>query len=129
MKKIFKLTLIGLLFLTVAACKNNNLNTNTQLKLVEGDWIADGTQYKYIVGMNGDTVISTDNLTPFYLNFDGKGKYTLQLKDYTESGTYTVDDAKRVILISEEGLLSESCLLKNDSELHCDRYASLYIKI
>ncbi len=133
MKKILQLIIIGLLFSTLTACKNNtpekDTNKNEFLSLVEGSWVADGTQYLYILEIDGDKIIPNQNdFPPYYLNFDGEGKYTLQLKDYTQTGIYTVDDYKEVILKSDEGFISEFCKLENENKLHCNRYASLFIK-
>lgn len=99
------------------------------MSLVEGRWVADGTQYLPIINGDGDEVIpDKDDFPPYYLKFDGKGNYTLQLKDYTQTGTYTVYENKEVILKSDEGLISEFCELKNTNELHCNKSASMYNK-
>ncbi len=87
---------------------------------VKGEWIADGTQLVFADSEEPDG--------PYVLNFDGKGGYTLTMNGESEYGDYTVSTSGKVSLIKEDGMMSENCDVINDEELHCDRYASKYVK-
>ena len=128
MNKILCLILIGVLLIILVGCntKDNKLE-DKNLLLLEGSWKADGTQYRLIIGSDGDKPILDDDLLPYYLNFDGKGNLTMLIKGNTYTGIYQIDDEKQVILLPEELSLT-TCQLKNDIELHCELYASLFIK-
>jgi hypothetical protein len=119
---IFTIFAILLFFLM-----NDDNNSSNSLYKVKGIWIADGTQYTYIVGYKDGHYIYSDNSTPFSLNLDGKGNYTLEMGENTEIGTYSFNQGN-VVLQNEDGLITENCQIKNNNELHCDKYASLYIK-
>ena len=130
MKKVISLFFMIFLLIVVVACNNHKSTTDELLLLVEGNWIADGTQYNPIIAVVGDEVthaVNPDDLTPYTLSFDGIGNYILITHDQTYNGTYSVDDNGFVNLI-DDVLLSVFCQLEKDNELHCDRVASIFIK-
>jgi hypothetical protein len=106
---------------------NPSDNGDKPLHKVKGIWVADGTQHQFIIGYENGEYIYTDNSTPFYLNFDGTGKYTLKMGEHTETGTYSVNQ-ENVIFQNESGFIKDNCNIKDKIELHCENYASLYIK-
>ena len=102
----------------------NDSNTSLNLK---GTWVADGTQYQFAIGYENGEIIYADISTPFYLELDGKGNYTLNMGEYTEIGTYSFFE-ENLSLRNNDGLITERCEIKEDTNLYCEFYASLYIK-
>lgn len=76
---------------------------------------------------DGEPIYSNAD-TPFYLTLDGEGKYKLEMAETTETGTYTLN-GDNLVLQNEEKLITETCKIKNKEELHCDKYAYLYVNV
>lgn len=118
-------SIIKIMFLlVVVGCKNDN----NRSKELEDKWVADGTQIKHIISIIDDKpVYAEKDLPPYILTLNEDGKYILQLKNITDTGTYEVDDEKNVYFDSNEtGIWT--CQLKKDKELHCLVHATLFIK-
>lgn len=129
MKKKLILLFIAIFVILIVLFMINysNNDKNNIIAKVKGVWIADGTQYTFIIGYKDGKHIYSNNDIPFRLSFDGKGNYNLEMGEYVEIGTYSLNKAN-VVLKNEDGLITENCVLKNKIELHCNKYASLYIK-
>lgn len=123
MKKVIGILLIIFCATCLVGC--NKENKKDEKNVFIGEWIADGTQNEFVTGANGEIV---GGKKPYYLTIDEDGKYTLKMDNYTEKGTYTIDD-KNISFKNSDGLISEECRLENDDELLCNNYASLYKKV
>lgn len=104
----------------------NKYNEN-ELSSINGIFIADGTQHKFIIGYENGQFIYANNTKPLYLNLYKNGNYKIEMENFIETGTYSLNNDK-LFLKNKDGLITENCVLKNNNELHCDKYASLYIK-
>ena len=101
---------------------NENIFAN-----VKGLWISSNNKNEYIIGYENGEYIYLKNESPIHLIFNGDGSYTLEFDDYSEHGTYSISK-KRIIMIKSDGLITETCELKKENELHCNKYSSIYIK-
>ena len=105
---------------------DDSLNVLDDPKKVIGDYIADGTQYKYSsFGADGKPIYS-DVSKPYYLYLEEDETFSLELPDSVLSGTYTYQDDK-VSLVDTEGNVITRCSFEDDG-LHCDKYATLFSK-
>lgn len=123
-KILILLIIIFILFSILILYVISNSTTSSKLK---GTWVADGTQFQYVLGYENGEIIYSDTSTPFYLELDGKGNYTLNMGEQTEIGTYSFYEDK-LSLRNNDGLVTERCEIKDDTKLYCEFYASLYIK-
>lgn len=125
---ILTVTFITIVVLLNIIINRNDSNSNRDsLSKVEGTWIADGTQYTFVIGYENGKPVYSDNSTPYYLHLDGKGNYKLEMNENVELGTYSVNE-EDISFKTDDGVIMETCSLKNDNELHCNMYASLYIR-
>ena len=121
------LVTIGVIFI-LNKDDNKSLNSeDNRFSEVEGVWVADKTQYIYILGYEDGEPIYSEADTPFYLTLDAEGKYKLEMAETTETGTYSLN-GDSLVLQNEEKLITETCRIKNKEELHCDKYAYLYVR-
>lgn len=121
------LVTIGVIFI-LNKDDNKSLNSeDNRFSEVEGVWVADKTQYIYILGYEDGEPIYSNADIPFYLTLDGEGKYKLEMSETTETGTYSLN-GDSLVLQNEEKLITEICRIKNKEELHCDKYAYLYVR-
>lgn len=123
MKKVIGISCIIFCAICLVGC--NKENKKDEKNILIGEWVADGTHNEFVTNANGETV---GGKNPYYLTIEKDSKYTLKMDEYTEKGTYTVED-KNISFKNSDGLISESCKLENDNELHCNNYASLYKKV
>ncbi len=124
---VFILLILVIIVAIYFVKRNTNESVNNQLSEVEGTWIADQTQYVYIIGYENGQPVYSNTDTPFYLTLDGKGNYKLEMSDIVENGTYSFND-NNLVLQNDEGLITENCQVVDKKELHCDKYASVYVK-
>ena len=94
---------------------------------VKGHWIASDSQNDFIIGYENGEYIHLNSEGPIHLFLNDDGRYALEFDNYKEYGTYTANE-KKVTLMKSDGLITENCELKKENELHCNKYASLYIK-
>ena len=121
------LVTIGVIFILNKDDNKSLNNEDNRFSEVEGVWVADKTQYIYILGYeDGEPIYSKADI-PFYLTLDGEGKYKLEMAETTETGTYSLN-GDSLVLQNEEKLITETCRIKNKEELHCDKYAYLYVR-
>lgn len=130
MKKIIAISCVIICAICLVGCNNKNEKKDsddkqTEKNILVGEWIADGTQKEFITNADGETV---GGKKPYYLTIEKDNKYTLKMDDYTEKGIYEINE-DNVTLKNNDGLISESCKLENDNELHCNNYASLYKRV
>lgn len=106
----------------------------TNEKLV-GKWIADGTQDKIIKEIiDGKPVYVGNYSAPSYLYLNSDDTYYLETNNEfntTESGKYNINND--TIVFSPNTTTTDvsvvwNCELKNDNELHCNQYASIFVK-
>lgn len=120
---IFVILLLILLIVVVyILTKDNN-----QLSVVKGVWLADKTQYVYIIKYENGQPIYSNADTPFYLTLDGKEHCKLEMSDRVETGTYSFNK-DNLVLKNDDGLITENCRVIDNKELHCDKYAYLYVR-
>lgn len=93
---------------------------------VVGDYIADGTQYKYSSFNPDGTPIYSDVSKPYYLYLEEDLTFSLELPDVVLGGVYTYQDNK-VSLVDSDGNVITRCSFEDDG-LHCDKYATLFSK-
>lgn len=93
---------------------------------VVGDYIADGTQYRYSSFGEDGKLIYSDVSKPYYLYLEEDETFSLELPDSVLSGTFTYQDDK-VSLVDVEGNVISRCSFEDDG-LHCDKYATLFSK-
>lgn len=122
--KYIKWAVVFSVLLTTTACQS------TGLKQLEGEWIAQPeSQSVMIVGQENGENLTVGGENPYYLTFNKNGNYTLKLDDEnTETGTYTIDEDNNVTLTTDNGVVADTCELKNGKQLLCNSYASLYTK-
>ncbi len=121
------LVTIGVIFILNKDDNKSLNNEDNRFSEVEGVWVADKTQYIYILGYEDGEPIYSNTDIPFYLTLDGEGKYKLEMSETTETGTYSLN-GDSLVLQNEEKLITETCRIKNKEELHCDKYAYLYVR-
>lgn len=121
------LVTIGVIFILNKDDNKSLNNEDNRFSEVEGVWVVDKTQYIYILGYEDEEPIYSEADTPFYLTLDGEGKYKLEMAETTETGTYSLN-GDSLVLQNEEKLITETCRIKNKEELHCDKYAYLYVR-
>lgn len=121
------LVTIGVIFILNKDDNKSLNNEDNRFSEVEGVWVADKTQYIYILGYEDEEPIYSNTDIPFYLTLDGEGKYKLEMAETTETGTYSLN-GDSLVLQNEEKLITETCRIKNKEELHCDKYAYLYVR-
>ena len=106
----------------------------TNKKLV-GKWIADGTQDKIIKEIiDGKPVYIGNYSAPSYLYLNSNDTYYLETNNEfntTESGKYNINN--NTIVFSPNTTTTDvsvvwNCELKNDNELYCNQYASIFVK-
>lgn len=122
------LVTIGVIFILNKDDNKSLNNKDNRFSEVEGVWVADKTQYIYILGYEDGEPIYSNADIPFYLTLDGEGKYKLEMSETTETGTYSLN-GDSLVLQNEEKLITETCRIKNKEELHCDKYAYLYVNV
>lgn len=137
MKKIFLIIVCLVVLLTGCFNKKEDIyqsSTNEEkvIKQLEGQWIADGTQMKVVLEIvDGEPVYADDYDLPYYLNINKDGTYLLDLNNennQTENGKYSVAENKiNFRPETDEGFIW-SCELLNDNELHCENYATVFMK-
>lgn len=105
------LVTIGVIFI-LNKDDNKSLNSeDNRFSEVEGVWVADKTQYIYILGYEDGEPIYSNADIPFYLTLDGEGKYKLEMSETTETGTYSLN-GDSLVLQNEEKLITETCRIK-----------------
>lgn len=129
MKKSLILSLCIIIVAVVVVFFVNYVNRDNDNEVfsINGVFIADGTQHKFIIGYENGEYIYANNTKPLYLNLYKNGNYKLEMDDFIETGMYSLNNDK-LVLKNKDGLITENCILKNENELHCDKYASIYIK-
>lgn len=110
-----------------------NVNQEISNEKLAGKWIADGTQDKVIKEIiDGKPVYIGNYSAPSYLYLNLNGTYYLETNNefnMTESGKYNIkNNGVSFISNSTESDMNFAwkCELKNDNELHCDQYASIF---
>lgn len=105
---------------------DDSLNkADTPLK-VAGDYVADGTQYRYSsVDANGNPIYS-DVSKPYYLYLEEDSTFSLELPSSVITGKYILDE-DRISLVDDNELVLARCAYEEDG-LHCDTYASFFEK-
>lgn len=128
-KRIVSIIVIIILIILLVSVFNFYHIRKQSKNIWSGLWIADGTQIQSVLGYENGQKILSDISKPFYLKFYKNKKYTLEMSDITEKGTYSVNDKKEIIMKNSEGLITEHCNINNDKTLSCFRYASSFKKI
>lgn len=106
--------------------KDDSLNQKSVPIKIVGDYIADGTQYRYSsVDFNGNPIYS-DISKPYYLYLEEDLTFSLELPDSVISGKYILDE-DRISLVDDNEVVLARCAYEEDG-LHCDTYASFFAK-
>lgn len=65
-----------------------------------------------IVGQNTGEI-------PYYLTFDKDNNSALELDDEnTEKGTFTIDEDNNITLTTDNGVIADTCELKNEDSIY-----------